>query len=446
MSVTIVETPTETSRNQSDYYQGKKYEKPLSPQQRSKNGGHSRSLSTGGKSAQEVYYFAKSVRSSNKIQVQRIHLNSHPEPIFNVTAKLVSRKTCRVKQLISLEDDISESYPEKSVLSDSIVLYDGSCAPLSTQDSYTRIYTVQPYDSTSSDSHGFLQFSKYGIFFNPKSTPLVLPDSTIRSQQRNSIDNSSLSILDPFFYQPIAWFVVPVYSSSNRAETPSTFKIVDQSTNHVLGKWVKKTTTTNNEIIWVFSIRGEILARFQNGQLIISSSSNKHKTYVDQEIKTVRSKLFTKGKNYAINLPKTSIRNSITSIARSHSTNAIISSNFIASEYRPRQIDGLLFSYLAVQLYHNDIKFTTTTGDNINNKKKKHSTSSTASSNSICYSSPSNSASISPTSALNLDNNNCVKSSVVSNNNSGEQQPQPAAHKRRFSTFIKSIFKPASPT
>lgn len=370
MSVTIVDSAMATTAGATNS-RYKRYSSPPSagrPPATVAAGGQSKRR-VGSRSGQELYYFARSFKDPSSMQVQRLHRDSHPDPLFNVTARTVNKKASRVKQGFSLDGDLSIATSTDP--SPSTVLYDGSCAPLSSTDHFTQIYTAQPYDSATSGPgavhRGFVQFSRYGVFFNPRSTPLVLPDSTVRSRANSSTcssdgddttngTRSSFSLgrtsmdaaaLDPFFYQPIAWLIIPDGTSS------SGFRLVDQSTNTAIGRWSRKRNSHNSEYAWVFTCRGEILAAFENGRLKISSNPSTA-TYVDQEIKKLRLKTYAKRTNNQsptdINMPKTSIRNSISSIARSHSTNAIINSNFIASEYRPRFVDGILFSYLALQL------------------------------------------------------------------------------------------------
>lgn len=367
MSVTIVDSPSTAVADANNRYQ--RYSSPASAAQQpaiANTAGQSKRR-VGSRSGQELYYFARSFKDPNSMQVQRLHRDSHPDPLFNVTARTVNKKASRVKQGLSLDGDLSIATSTDP--SASTVLYDGSCAPLSSTDHFTQIYTAQPYDSATSGPgavhRGFAQFSRYGVFFNPRSTPLVLPDSTVRSRAnsstcssdgdestnntRNSFSVARSSIdaaaLDPFFYQPIAWLIVP--------DGTSAFRLVDQSTNTAIGRWSRKRNSHNSEYAWVFTCKGEVLAAFDNGRLKISPHPSSA-TYVDQEIKKLRLKAYAKRTNNQsptdINMPKTSIRNSISSIARSHSTNAIINSNFIASEYRPRFVDGILFSYLALQL------------------------------------------------------------------------------------------------
>lgn len=364
MSVTIVDSSTSADAGANNQY--KRYSTPASTTQPALSGaGQKRRV--GSRNGQELYYFARSFKDPNSMQVQRLHRDSHPDPLFNVTARTVNKKTSRVKQGLSLNGDLSIATSTDPC--PSTVLYDGSCAPLSSGDHFTQVYTAQPYDSATSGPgavhRGFAQFSRYGVFFNPRSTPLVLPDSTVRSRAnssacssdgdettngtRNSISTigrSSIDVatLDPFFYQPIAWLIVP--------DGTSAFRLVDQSTNTAIGRWSRRRNSHNSEYAWVFTCKGEILAAFDNGRLKVSPHPSTA-TYVDQEIKKLRLKTYAKRTNQSptdINMPKTSIRNSISSIARSHSTNAIINSNFIASEYRPRFVDGILFSYLALQL------------------------------------------------------------------------------------------------
>lgn len=363
MSITIVDSSTSAVADANNQY--KRHSSSTRP---ALAGGAGQKRRVGSRNGQELYYFARSFKEPNSMQVQRLHRDSHPDPLFNVTARTVNRKASRIKQGLSLDGDLSMATPTEP--SPSTVLYDGSCAPLSSTDHFTQVYTAQPYDSATSGPgavhRGFVQFSRYGVFFNPRSTPLVLPDSTVRSRasssacssdgdettngtrnsistiRRNSVDAAAL---DPFFYQPIAWLIVP--------DEPSAFWLIDQSTNTAIGRWSRRRNSHNSEYAWVFTCKGEVLAAFDNGCLKISPHQSTA-TYVDQEIKKLRLRTYSKRTNNQsptdINMPKTSIRNSISSIARSHSTNAIINSNFIASEYRPRFVDGILFSYLALQL------------------------------------------------------------------------------------------------
>lgn len=200
------------------------------------------------------YYFAERSGKDAKIQIQRLHGSSHAEPLYDLFEKNISCK--KVKRAIHTSDPTVPIIHQLQSDPD-LLLYDGASPPL-TLNQDEPIYMATLYDEPKLH---LIQLSSHGLLFNSVSIPYLQ-----RSQSRpqmNSFNSSSNYItklfsevtsslystlkcvsplmdtqktddlIEDFLGQPVCWLLV--FSKNH-------YKLVDQVTGAIIGKWVKSHT------------------------------------------------------------------------------------------------------------------------------------------------------------------------------------------------------------
>lgn len=307
----------------------------------------------------DSYYFAKgSGRGASSFQIQRLHATCHAEPLYDLRQKNVSRK--KVKRAINALNPVtSVMYP--LTLDPDLLLYDGSLPPLPS-DQDEPIYMASSYDEPKLRS---IQLSSHGVLFNPVSTPYLqrpeprrarIDSLTSASPAANISALSPLSstgrrdsqlmdrgqmddIIDDFLGQPVCWLLV--FSKGN-------YKLVDQVTGTVIGKWVKSPTDSAG---WNFVVKGNTVA-IMNGNYIELSHSADGESFVDEFSYNMRQRYLAKSRSAMANgtfatslrrqiLPRTGLSTGDLDVSRKDAKKINI--------YRARVLDGVLFSGIALK-------------------------------------------------------------------------------------------------
>ncbi|CAN6654991.1 hypothetical protein TRVA0_027S01706 [Trichomonascus vanleenenianus] len=288
----------------------------------------------------ERYLYARAVNQKHlALQVQRILKTLHPEPLFNVVQSS-GKKPSRIKNAYSLDRDTGD-----------IVLYDGTQAPVD-RGGESGLFTVNHYDSPSSEC-AVAQFSRAGVYFVPAATPCLLPESSIRLTRAGGARTSISSrddVLGAFYDQPVAWFLVPETSGADEA-----FRVVDHSTDSVIGRWVRKDGKSGTKR-WYFLRKGEKLAVLEDSQLRAADCSI---SYLDEFTRSLRRVQVAVGEDEGVRKRRNSIQSVVSSngvmsigplskvrsIRRSHSTNSQFSQNH---QNRIRFIEAIMICSLAL--------------------------------------------------------------------------------------------------
>lgn len=305
----------------------------------------------------ESYYFAKaSGRSASfSMQVQRLHAQSHADPVYDIRQKQVSRK--KIKKVVYLNNP-TVAIPHPSTASDSdYLLYDGTAPPLSS-DRDELVYSAYCYDEPTILS---VQFSSHGVLFSASSTPYlrspgprraridsspptISPVGSVSSSIKSASRRDSLvgtlndDLAEAFFAQPVCWLLV--LSRTN-------YKVIDQVTGTLLGKWMRPTAPSGS---WTFVFRGTTVATLE-GSRVRLSSTGEGETFMDEFSHNLRRRYLSKN-TMANGAFSPSVRQQFLSGAGltsgEHDTGQRRFKK--VNIYRARLLDGVMFTSLALKM------------------------------------------------------------------------------------------------
>jgi hypothetical protein len=286
----------------------------------------------------ESYYFAKSSGKSFNLQVQRLHQQSHADPVYDIRRKQASRR--KVKKAVHVNNPGMPIPLPTTPPSDGseYLLFDGTAPPLS-NDHDEMIYTAYIYDEPSLHC---VQLTSHGLLFNPVTTPYLQSPAPRRariesssppregSTAQESLPNLNDDAMDLYFGQPVCWLLVP--SKTN-------YKLIDQATGTLIGKWMRHSSSN----AWSFVIKGAGIATL-DGDRVRLANAFESETFIDEFSHNLRkSHIYKKASDSPSFLQQVLTR-------RANSDIDLTKRAKKSNVYRARFIDGIMFSSLALRM------------------------------------------------------------------------------------------------
>lgn len=192
----------------------------------------------------ESIYLARPAKATSPIALQAQRINDGSvEPLLDV--KPNARPMTRLlKKVRSLNDAVSSIIPDHHISSRKnsgdgtmpsidrpIVNGSGSKSP--SEYKPQKISSFSVFDRDSDERTALAVITRHEIQLNPKATPLLLKSSRLN----RFVDYS------PHLGGEVTWAMVPEFGNNNKTKITS-FKVIDQSTNKVIGRWKRRNTLT----------------------------------------------------------------------------------------------------------------------------------------------------------------------------------------------------------
>lgn len=249
----------------------------------------------------ESLYLARPAKLTSNVALQAQHLNptnSSVEPMFDV--KINSHAMSKImKKVRSLNDAVSSIIPEPPLAhhhyqrcknSVTALAPNLDLSPLTSsfplhfaETKSSKIQSFSVFDRDSNQREPIAVISRNEINFSPRATPLLTKSSRL----------DRLSNYSSEFAGEVCWTMVPEFGSSNKNKITS-FKVIDQSTNKVIGRWKRRSTLTKDlEPADVFSNQENVRESFQS---LGTTASNR---YYLSDAKTAISHPFFSGEAYS---------------------------------------------------------------------------------------------------------------------------------------------------